>query len=219
MTFAALQTRVRTILHSYPQSNWLDTEIYEYLNDGYIDFAVRTEYFKKETDVTLTASTAIQTLPTDAIIIYRAEWDSSLVSITDVHFMDDTYGSGWRTTTGEIVEYILQDKEDVGKFRIYPILDSTAIGTTKLKLIHSYIPSEIVSPWTSSPSIPTQYHEALADYAIYRCLYAQVQSDRNIPLADRHYDMYMDTVTRCRNVTITGRLFKVNQRVRSRKFI
>lgn len=218
-TFATLATRTRKILHSYTQIDWEDTMIYEYLNEGYIDFCVRSECLRKETSVTLTADTAIQTLPTDAIKIYRAEWDDVKVAMSDIHTMDMTYGDGWRTTTGEIVENILQDNEDAGKFRIYPILDTTAIGSTKLKLIHSYIPAEIVSPWTTALSIPVIYQVNLADYAIYRCLYEQVQSDRNIPLADRHYDLYMSAVTRCRSESFKSKLVNVESRVKHRRFV
>jgi hypothetical protein len=218
-TLATLATRTRRILHSYTQINWEDTTIYEYLNEGYVNFGVRSECLRKETSVTLTADTSIQTLPTDTITIYRAEWDSLKVAMTDTHTMDMTYGDGWRTTTGEIVENILQDNEDAGKFRIYPILDTEAIGTTKLKLIHSYIPAEIVSPWTTALSIPIIYQVNLSDYAIYRCLYEQVQSDRNIPLADRHYDLYMDAVMRCRKESFESKLFDVEGRVKHRRFV
>ena len=222
MTFAASITRIRKILNSYSAVNWTDAEILEYLNDGYTDFAVRTEYFRKETDVTLTASSATQSLPTDAINIFRGEWDGEEVYQYTTDQMDEAYGSGWRTATannsGDDVQAIMQDMEDNGKFRIYPILGSTAIGSTKLKLTHSYLPAEITST-ASSASIPAIYHEALCDYAISKCLETNVQSDQRIQLADRYYNRYMDAVTRCRRDMAKSRLTKSSTRLRIRNFV
>jgi hypothetical protein len=223
MTRAQIRARVRYILKRYAQITFDDTEINDYINEGYTDFCVRTHCLRKHGTIAPTADTGIQLVPTDTLRIFRAEWENTLLEIMTTRDMDLTYGDGWRTTTGTDYEIIVQDNETLTTVRFYPILDTTNIGSSTIALDYSYLPTEMTtdSSTTGTPAILERYHRSLADFAVSRCLDAPgAQSEMNPPLGDRFYDRYMEAVNRARLESFHGNNVAITKsRVLSRKFI
>lgn len=72
-----------------------------------------------------------------------------------------------------------------------------------LYLDYSYIPDEL-SELTDEPAIDSRYHRALAEYAVYRLQYQEVQSDGRPIMGNIHHDNFLRMVAAARGRTIKG---------------
>jgi hypothetical protein len=190
MTFTQLQDNVTRRLRAYGNLVWTADEIKEEINNGYSEFCRLTHIAQKQTEVTVAINTSQYALPSPTGVsvvlrIWRAEWDERVLGIMSTRTMDRSLGGTWRTATGSTLEYVMTDSEDRTKIRIYPIIDdSDNIGTLKLKVDYSYIPSDL-SATTDTPAIPANYHLALVDYAVAQLQELPVQSKQNPGMGDR----------------------------------
>ncbi len=189
-TFTQLQASVTRRLRAQGNLTWTPDDIQVEINNGYREFCRLTHIAQDQSEVTIAINTAAYAFPSptgvsSVLRIWRAEWDERLLIPVSTRKMDRAYGGQWRTNTGSTLEYIMTDSEDRTKFRIYPIIDdSDNIGSLKLKVDYSYVPSDL-SATTDVPAIPTIYHNALVDYAVSQLQELPVQSKQNPFMGDR----------------------------------
>jgi len=130
MTYDDVLNRVRRRVRDFKHFTWAEDEVRDYINDGYREFAMLTHCLKKHGQIIISTDTSLYDVPSDNLMIYRAEWDGKVCPIRTTEEMDKIYGGhDWRNTEGENIMYVIQDGEGYPQIRIYPIItDSDDIG-------------------------------------------------------------------------------------------
>ena len=327
MTYEEAIDRVSRRLRDYPRNTWQENEIRDYLNDGYREFTRLTHCLKKHGQTIISVDTSLYNVPSDNIIIYRAEWDGRVCAIYTTQEMDKLYGGyDWRNTEGEDVLSIIHDGEGYPQIRTYPIItDANQIGHLvtgtdsnsyrcivghtsasankpitgadyadywetynglgtdgtwatateyykylELELDYIYLPAELPiivdgtdskryecildhtsaaadtpitganyatywseytgdkdgSTWVTGTvyagyiyDIPVIYHQALVEYAVSQCQFAEVQSQKKAYSSDVHYERYMKMVRACKSESMRGFTIDKTSHIYGREFL
>lgn len=216
MTFSEMQTRVEDRLRAYGNLTWGDTEIKRYINDGYVEFARLTHICRKQSNVTITADTALFAFPTvtgvgSYLKVWRAEWDDKVLVVRDTSWMDAYMSSGWRDTKGTTLSYIMTDGEDRAKIRVYPMIDdSDDIGSKVLTIEYSYIPSSM-SLDSDACLLPAEYSTAPVEWACSFLQEDSVQSQQNPGMGDRAEQRFFRMVRAAKRDVHDGMFFDDNE--------
>lgn len=114
------------------------------------------------------------------------------------------------------------------------ILDHTAVTATNKPTTgsgystywSSYSGNKSADTWANGAvyagytyDIPAIYHRALIEYALSECQHAEVQSARDKPMSDIHYDKFIQYVRQCKIEVARGFIVDKSPRVYSRTFI
>lgn len=177
MTLAQIRERVRDNFHDYNDFVLSDSQITNRINDGYDEFCKQTRCLVKHSSVTITADTALFSVPTDNLSINRAEWKGREIDIVTTREMDYGYhlpytgesvAVDWRNATGTDIVAIIQDFEGFNYIRIYPqIDDADDIGGLVLG----------------------------TDSNTYKCISAHTASSSNKPITGASYATYWEATT------------------------
>lgn len=171
MTFQNIKDKAaQTLQDSGTVRTWTDTELGQYVNDGLRDFCTQVPILKKV--VTLTENTGYDTdrqysfwkMPTGTVMVnLYAVWNSGLP--LDRTTIQDEYRNfaAWEDQQGTPKRYILGDYSQ-NNMRVVPY---PTAALTALKAHVSYLDTAL-SAGTDVPTIPENWHNALADYAAMR---------------------------------------------------
>ncbi len=123
-TVANYYTLIGRKIHDYQDIRITNPQKLDLLNEGYLDFVLRTMCTRKRGRVAILEKVATYTLPTDNIQILRAEYnDGDEIQTRQTDWMDEHKGFDWRRidTENDRIESLIQDNEVYTDFRISPI--------------------------------------------------------------------------------------------------
>lgn len=165
-TFATLKTRVGLLLDDAAGTRWDPTNVVgPFINDALIDFCKRTRCLQKYSTALSAAATtptsAFYTLPTDCVEILSVVDTVNLVKLIRINV--DELPQGWEGYTGQPWRY-LYGPFGLLEMRVYPY---SVDALTGLKVYYVALAPTLTG--TDTPSIPEEYHLALAYYAAAEC--------------------------------------------------
>jgi hypothetical protein len=166
---------------------WPDEVLVRYLNQAQEQFCRRTHALTGERDVTLVVDTASYTLPTDMFMVYSGRVTGQN---NDLRY-DRNRRVALPATTKGTPRYM--DTDDPSKtLRVYPTPDAT--GT--LILFGALLPTVLdINTPNQESDVPSQYHEALVDYAVFKALSNRDVDGGAVGDSDRARVMFDTAVT------------------------
>lgn len=119
-TLGELSTKLEHRLRNYSNLTWSQLEVTDLINEGYIDFVLRTKCLRTSSYIALAADTPTYTLDTDILQLRSAWYRGKPLSFMTNDSMDRTYGLNWRETTSSTIDHLIQDDLGHASTRIYP---------------------------------------------------------------------------------------------------
>jgi len=121
--------RVRDRLGDNDKSRWSDATLLRHLEDGLVDLAMKTKFFKEDYILGLVAGKHIYELPENCIATKSVLFDGEKLTISSTDVMDKEFGESWRLDSSETeVTRIVPNERNVTEFRVYPRPFLDAIG-------------------------------------------------------------------------------------------
>lgn len=146
----------------------------------------------------------LYTLPTDMYMPIRYTWDSKKVDVVSTAQMDSAFGAGWEETVGTDILYVIHDNYGERNIRVYPLIeDANVIEGKPLYFTYRYKPATLTATG-SIPDIPSQYHPALADYAIGSLYSVNKGNQMNPMMGDRYMAKFYRAVSKAKKQAIVG---------------
>lgn len=179
MTPADLETYVRRRYNAVSDNFFSQEEIYTYFWAGQMELATETLCIQSiDTSITSTASTRGYSLPTNTLALARAEFDGERIYPND--FVDDDALTG--NNPDDDISGTPTNYQVFGDTIYLRPVPSTSSLTLKLYLYK--LPTNPSSSGTLD--VPSRYHLALADYALY-CI---LTKDKNPNMAASHLALW-----------------------------
>lgn len=181
MSPTELETFVRQRYNAVGDTFYPQAEIFNFFWQAQMQLAIKTKCIKSIYTTSSVADQRAYDFPTNAISIYRIEYDGRKISRTD-HDDDDaeTGNNPGTTSTGTPICY-----QEWGRlFYLRPI--PSAIATVRIFTIDK--PAQPTA--SGALDVPEMYHLDLADYAL-GCMFAQ---DKNHVMAQKHFDKWDDNL-------------------------
>ena len=129
-TLGELSTKLEHKLRNYGNLTWSQPEITDLINEGYVDFVMKTKCLRKDSYLGLTADTPECTLPTDILQLRSAWYRGKLLTFESTDTMNRLYGTKWREATSSTIDHLIQDDLGHASVRTYPFftdLDNATI--------------------------------------------------------------------------------------------
>lgn len=170
---------------------WSDTDLNEYLNEGYSIFCRSTQIIRDSVTAaicTLTVNQGDQNIAISPLIlkIERAKptWYTGFLTKKDVSDFDNDNPS-WFGTAGTPRFYALDYSTN------YLTLDKAASVSGTIALTVKRMPLSDLSANSDYPEFNSQYHWMLKDYALYRAFMKQDAEVYNPQKAATHRALFM----------------------------
>lgn len=181
MTPTELETYVRQRYNAVSDNFFSQSEIFSYFWAGEMELVQETFCIQAtDTSITSTAGTRAYSLPTNTLGIARAEFDGE--RIFPNQFIDDDVLTGNRPDEG--ATGTPENYQVFGDSIYLRPVPSTSSLTLKLYLYK--LPTDPNSSGTLD--VPSRYHLALADYALY-CI---LTKDKNPGMAAAHLTLWQN---------------------------
>jgi len=130
MTVQTIIERIKLQINDPANFTWSPSMLTSLVNEGYREFIMNSHCLRKHDRIDLAVNTKTFSMPSDVLMIYRAEFDGIEIPIFTTPSADSQLPSGWRNLTGLDVMAIVADHEGYGTIRIYPTLEADAdLGT------------------------------------------------------------------------------------------
>lgn len=156
--------RVRDTLADPRSERWTDARLLRLLDEGYKVLTTKAKMLRSKAEIPLAVGISEYTVPptrTPRVTVVTATGATMVVSASplayavpnDIHkftravnhlgepitFISHTeadrlFGANWGVATGPTVQYLIFDKQDQNKFRVYPIPDNSITGPTTAQL-------------------------------------------------------------------------------------
>ena len=129
-TLGELSTKLEHRLRNYGNLRWIQSEVTDLINEGYIDFVNQTKCLRKSSYLALAADTSEYTLPTDILQLRSAWYRGKPLTFQSTDTINRLYGTKWRETTSSTIDHLIQDDLGHASVRIYPFftdLDNAVI--------------------------------------------------------------------------------------------
>jgi len=169
-------TRVRDMLNEATATQWSDTQLRRWMNDGAKHIARETHFAETNQDIDVAADAQSVAAPTNVLMIQHVYWipDSDtdhIVPLVPKHYeqMDALWGSWQNQTTGEPVAFAPRGVSPSLRIYMYPTPDEA--GT--LRVFHTAIPTDIATDTSAdatTSTVPDGWVDLLVDYVEYRAL-------------------------------------------------
>lgn len=157
------QLRAEVQIHGFGTTDFPASRINAYLNDGYLLACRRVDYYADEATQTIATSAGVATFP------LPGNW-ARIRSLLDTDREVELDQVGLRDIDRAWVQqgtplYYAQDGTNI---HLYPTPD----GVHNLQLRYWLLPAILVLD-TDTPTIPTDWHRLLSEYAIARCYWGE----------------------------------------------
>lgn len=204
-TLLALRQRLRHRLDDQAGRGWSDPELNGYISEGARDVTRKAETNMTSSTVSVSAETSVvNTLPTNVLRIYRAEWhttDSRRIALEyrDMNNMDAVWWDHQNTVSSVPAFYTTRGYPPSLQIQLYPL--PSAAGS----LVIFYY--KIAAPLTADTDVidvPEGWDDLVLDYAEYRAF--RRDSDERWQTAKAMYDQNLNSMmdTTRRYVEATG---------------
>lgn len=176
-------TAIQTVRYQAYEANaafWADDEIRQYLWEGECEISRLLECTEVVTSITTVTAAQEATYTSTVETIKRVTYDDERLRKIDFRDLEmlDSKGTGTDASTGDPTSYYLYGNNTIG---FWPV--PTASAT--VKIWGNGTPAQIISS-TTGFTIPPQFHQYLADYALAR-MYWKDQDDTR---ARAHIDIW-----------------------------
>lgn len=121
MTVLEAINKTRPLVNDRTATRWDDGRIIEVLNEAQRAVVKNTKIHMKTDTVDLVAGQAEYTLPTDLYSLSRITFEDLSVPFQSYDYMDSHYDHKWELDGGPKPQFILTNKSDWNKIRVYPI--------------------------------------------------------------------------------------------------
>lgn len=189
-------SRARILLNDQDGTRWLDSELVSWINDAQKLIAMtRPDASVSNTSVTLVAGTK-QSLPASGFRLLDVIRNISAtgaggraIRIVDREVLD-SQDPFWHTSTESgTIKHFVYDNRDPKTYYVYP----AAISGTKIEIMFSVSPTEVVYDGTNATTIAASlnttltvsdiYLEAVLNYSMYRAYSKDAEFSQNPQLA------------------------------------
>ena len=169
MTLRDLRERVYALLTEDKESDRVTESTVTFaLNAGYRELAKRARCFSKSVTIAAVDEQASYTLPTNMFTITGVAYNGSALSLTYAGILDRE-DMEWREA--ECANPYFYLREDVRSVRLYPApVVTDAVNLVVHGLVYpaaSDTALPLLNQDDDSPALPEEYHEVLADYAVF----------------------------------------------------
>lgn len=124
-----LLTRVRDSLSDDDADRWTTCRLLRLIDEGQVDIARRCSLLRAKVNIPILADVNEYDLPTEALIATRAVDQYGNKVIVKSHEEMDALRADWEIRVGTQLEYVVYDKLNTKKVKIYPI-PITDLGST-----------------------------------------------------------------------------------------
>lgn len=162
--------KAQIVLHDTTSIRWLPEELLGWYNDGRIELVnMRPDANAVTETVTPTASTAMQSIPDDAVQLLDIIGNNSSSSSRGVSLVDrvllDAQVPDWRVSTEdeEIIHYCY-DEMNPRVYWLYPRPSSAS----RLLMVYAKEPDAVTSASATTDELDAVYAPALLNYVLYR---------------------------------------------------
>lgn len=159
MTVIEMTDRIKRIFGDTGQSQLLDSFILDWLNDGQMDIARKTDCLQGTQTTNIVSGTSAYALPTDFLKEQFVTWTGYNLIRTTFNQINDYYPdrAAYTSPSNPMMYYIRQ-----GNLNLYPTPVTNA--TAGLVLYYVRGPATLVA----TPDIPLPYHEDLVRFGLIR---------------------------------------------------
>ena len=189
MTFAELQSAVRTEMHESGTEFYSDQDIKDAINDGYAEMADATEFYERQWNVLMLKWRTYYDLSTilpDTFLSPRRCWSNQAqwwLQPSNPLEMDRHTFAQWELTKGAPDRYWMRGNWWLG---VFP--KTSTEGGTIIRFVGTAIPTAM-SDSTDVPAFPREFHRGLVEYAKYD-LYAQQRETKKSLAEWKIYSQY-----------------------------
>ena len=200
MKVSDITFRVRTLINDIDGIRWLDNELVSWINDAQKLVAM----MRPDASVSIGAKTldagTKQTLPTGGLRLLDAIRNlgndgiaaGRAIRIVDREVMDSTNEMWHTATTSAVIKNFIYDNRSPTFFYVNP----PAIAGTKIEIMYSTAPAEIVYDGTNSGTITSSlatvlalsdiYLDAIVNYVLFRAYSKDAEYANNATLAGNY---------------------------------
>lgn len=185
MFVSEIQSRVKNLFGDTAGVQITDAMTLEWINDGQLDIARKTECLEGSYSINSVAGTMGYALPTDFFKDIRVTYDGMPMRKTTQGYMDTFWAGHEKTPVSQgtpIFYYFF-----AGQINIYPA--PAANLTNGIVLNYVKIPA-VLTGSAQTPEIPDEFHGNIVTYSHWRAL----QQDEQWPAADRLKQEYDEAV-------------------------
>jgi hypothetical protein len=163
-----------------------DADLYDWINDALIDIARRIEYDTSSISMNVTDGT--ETYYVGNIYIISIALDGRMLRQTTFREMDQRFPNRYETVIKGTPEMYWMRS---GFAYLYPIPDAASAGNSRLVATYIQVPNTVnstadISTDTNYPDLPTQMHEAIVEYCIWKA--KELNEDADADKFKRNYD-------------------------------
>jgi len=192
----SLTTTVRRYINEpdSTNSNFTDSEIYDYLNQAIRFLGTEMEWPLQTAEATSATNQAVYTLPEDFISLsdfYFDNRDLTIIERADLSALR----TDWQDADAGKPMYCY--KSDNAKIGLYPKPDTANAGLT-LQIQYIKVPADLADD-TTSPDLHVAFQDCLPFYAAFLCEHRMGNSKRadyNLSLFESHKKKLMSKVQR-----------------------
>lgn len=120
MTVLQAINKIRPLINDNTATRWDDDRIIDVLNEGQRAIVKNTKIHMETTTVPLVAGTAEYTLPANLYALSRVTFEDKAIPFQSYDYMDSHYSHKWELDGGPHPQFILTNKSDWDKIRVYP---------------------------------------------------------------------------------------------------
>lgn len=205
LTRLTMTTAVRRYINETDStnSNFTDSEIYDYLNQAIRFLGTEMEWPFQTAEATSVAEQAVYTLPEDFISLVDFYFDNKDLPIIERADLS-ALRIDWQNALSSMPQYAY--KADNAKIGLYPKPDATNAGLT-LQIQYIKVPPDL-SDDTTSPDLHVAFQDCLPFYAAFLCELKAgntKRSDYMITLYETHKKKLMSKVQKFSDDTLAFR--------------
>jgi hypothetical protein len=168
------------------------SELYQWLNDGLLEFIDESGIYKAIFPVTMAFEIANYPYPSGLIRPEKTFYDTVMGELesADVSKLSEVF-PGWRGESGGTPEYFYEELP--GYVSVYPKPDSANAG--KILTILGVSEHPTVTSSSTVIVLSKVYHQPLVEYLLYRM---KTKDDRNSPDGLTHYKLFKNFIIKAR---------------------
>lgn len=180
-TVATLITRTRELINITDTSSPLisNTEITAFINVWHRDISARLEWDKKEWTATSVTGQRTYDLPSTMMLLEALYWTINGKDVTELDIISEDslkyyFGRAWRSNANGVPK--VGYWADALVLGVHPFPDSNNAGTNYIRLLGVPYPDDLIS--TSTPVVPTVFHDTSAFFAASICFEKLGEQDK-----------------------------------------
>ncbi len=191
--------RAEEILQDTTNVRWSQQTLLNYLNDAQREVVLfRPDANPVNTTFTLTANSAKQTLPSEALRLLSIYKNASPTTkpITNIQrrVLDDQI-EDWHGATANNVEHYVYNETDPKVFYVYP---GTTASDSSIDIVYSSSPIDITiadfASTTTTISLDDVYANALLDFMLYRAYQKDVEYAGDLQKSNSFMQSFQNTL-------------------------